>query len=187
MNGVLLVALLAASASQPLQVKRDVQYYDIEGRTASELRQVLNRVGPIDPKGDGKRYDGYTSWNVSWTYDYQQSQAGCALTRFDVKLDVAMKMPRWKDEAKGAPDLVAHWKRYMNSLGTHEGGHETIGRETAQSLWDRGNGMKPRPTCAALESAIKTETDAVMDAAHTRESKYDSDTDHGRTQGARFP
>jgi hypothetical protein len=34
-----------------LTVKRDIQYYDIRGRTPNELRKALDAQGPLNPVG----------------------------------------------------------------------------------------------------------------------------------------
>jgi len=44
-----------------------LNYYQIFGSTATELRSQMNQYGPPDPK-TGRRFDAYTRWNVRWRY-----------------------------------------------------------------------------------------------------------------------
>ncbi|SVC75981.1 uncharacterized protein METZ01_LOCUS328835, partial [marine metagenome] len=60
----LLVGWTLSAADRPagkLTAKRDVQYYDIRGRTPSELRKAMDAQGPMNPVGK-KRFYGRTDW-----------------------------------------------------------------------------------------------------------------------------
>jgi predicted secreted Zn-dependent protease len=61
--------------------------YTIQGATVAELRQQMNKLGPID-KSTGKHFDAYTHWYVSTNYRYQPVGNQCKIYTATVKIDV---------------------------------------------------------------------------------------------------
>jgi hypothetical protein len=47
--------------------------------------------------------------------------------------------------------------------------------------------MQPHPTCDALSRAANALGDRLIKEANQMDVEYDARTQHGRTQGARFP
>lgn len=179
--------VLADSDVSRVRTQRANHYYDIEGGTAEELRAAINRSGPFDAHGDGKRYDGFTNWYVGWTYDYRNAGGACRLTRLDVRLEINVTFPRWTDQSHASADLVDRWNAYLRALSSHEVRHEEIGRRAAETISALRDRIAQRPSCDQLEAEIRAMADETLSEARREEFRYDKDTDHGRTQGAHFP
>ena len=64
----LLLGLAPLAGAEP-GVMINYDYYDIEGRTAAELRDQMDRNGVLWTNGN--TYDAYTGWNVKWNYRYR--------------------------------------------------------------------------------------------------------------------
>jgi len=81
---------------------------------------------------------------------------------------------------EGAPsDLVAKWNRYIQALADHETGHVRNVVENYHFVLEAIKGT----TCTTAEAAAT----AVLTRLRQYDSNYDAATEHGRTQGARFP
>jgi predicted secreted Zn-dependent protease len=111
----------------------------------------------------------------------QRSSAGCAVKSFNVFLDISMTFPQWTNDSAAAPQLVQHWRTYYSALVKHEEGHKAIASGAAADIREAGSKIPSQLGCNELAKAIEKITGEI------REREYDRDTDHGRTQGARFP
>jgi predicted secreted Zn-dependent protease len=179
--------LLAACASAPAATSRDgrplptlfpvtfphatVQLYDVHGSTESEIRTQLSALGPGG-------YDAYTKWYVRWNWP-GQGTANCRLPEAEVSYDITVTFPRWTPTEQATPELVAKWNGYLYALALHENGHVSNVVEHYPAVVAAIKGS----TCLAAEGAAQ----AVLQEMRQFDTQYDHDTDHGRTQGARFP
>jgi len=148
-----------------------VQPYDVSGSTESEIRAQLNANRPND-------YDAYTRWYVSWDWPGRGS-AECRLAEAEVSYEITVTFPRWTPTADASPELVAKWNGYLYALALHENAHisNVVSRFPAVVAAIKGG------TCLSAEDAAQ----AVLQQMRQFDSQYDLDTNHGRTQGARFP
>jgi predicted secreted Zn-dependent protease len=169
-----------------LDAAERTQTYDIAGDSATELRESLNRRRPV--ASDGLPHDAITVWNIRWRYTTAPSPGGCAVTSFDVSLDVVTTMPRWVDEADASSSsLVERWRTYRAALLVHEDGHKRIATEAAVAIRKVRDTAAPQPSCADVSRLIAGAASRLLDEYREKERRYDVETDHGRTQGARFP
>ena len=74
-----------------------------------------------------------------------------------------------------------------SALVKHEDGHKAIGTNAADYIRDAGFKLPPEPLCSELARSVDKMTSEILERYRQREREYDRDTDHGRTQGARFP
>ncbi len=79
------------------------------------------------------------------------------------------------------------WREYLAPLTEHENGHRKHGLDAAREI-DRGIGALPaQANCNALGNAANAFGNEILRKYNERDIDYDRTTDHGRTQGARFP
>ncbi len=184
---IVTVLLLAACASTPATKSRDgrplptlfpvtfphatLQPYEVGGSTESEIRAQLSTSGP-------NGYDAYTKWTVHWNWP-GQGTATCRLQDAEVSYEVTVTFPRWTPTEHATPELVTQWNGYLYALALHENGHVNNVTSHIPALVAAIKGS----TCPLAEGAAQ----AVLQQIRQFDSQYDLSTDHGRTQGARFP
>jgi predicted secreted Zn-dependent protease len=88
-------------------------------------------------------------------------------------------MPRWVPPKTASPGLVAKWANYTHALAEHEKGHVDFVVANYRSV---AKAIKSA-TCGTAETAAQ----AAIDPIRQHDIDYDVVTDHGATQGARFP
>jgi predicted secreted Zn-dependent protease len=191
MKRLLLAALCVAFAGLgPLAaepaVKRDMVHYEVDGATAEAIRAELNRLGPIG-RIEKRRFDAHTLWNVKWTYRYRNVGSDCAIARVTVTVDVTITLPRLKPNAVRPAEVTRAFEDFAKALLAHEEGHAQIGIEAARRIETEIQGIKPHPTCDALGRAANALGDSLVKEANQKDVEYDARTQHGRSQGARFP
>ena len=176
MNVLLLLALLASS---PVQIS----HYDVQGMTPVQIRASINESRPTGK--DGKRWDAIAKWYVTWRYKTAQSPAGCSVQSFDVALETSVTLPRLTNEPP--TPVKQKWQKYLAALTTHENGHLQFGNSAAKAIQEAGTKMPARRSCQELRQDIQATAHRILDEHRRREVEYDTQTEHGRTQGARFP
>jgi predicted secreted Zn-dependent protease len=168
---------------------RETLYYDVAGASADELRTQLDLQSEIE------QGDAYTDWQIQWRYDYARSADGCGLVSLTVSLDVTLTFPRWTPPESAAPhrpsvpvgELQEQWRAYLAALEVHEQGHEKLAAQAADEIVTALSSLPLYPSCAELERAADEAGERILEHYRQLELEYDRETEHGATQGARFP
>jgi len=178
--------VLLALASLPVRAEEAfrVEYFDVSGSSAQELRADLSRLGPV--ADNGVRGDAYTRWRIAWKFDLTERGKVCIAGNFSVDLTVTMILPRWTPPAGASADLVGLWDRYSTALRYHEDGHHRIATAAADEVMRRLQAAARGEGCKALENRLKTLVDEVLVEYRVRQAEYDRETDSGRAQGTRI-
>ncbi len=181
------ITLLAAMPvrAEPT-VTESVQYYDVTGATAREVRASLNREGPISGT-DGKRYDAVCRWNVAWKFEYRRGNGSCAIASASTEVKITITFPRLKADGTTSASLVKAFASYSEKLMVHEKGHAQNAIDAARKIEAGILALRPEPNCEAMRNAANNRGHALIKEANQADLDYDSRTQHGATQGARFP
>ena len=68
------------------------QPYPVPIQPGQTLRQALHAATPI--LVDGRRFHGYTHWNVHWNFWWHSEASGrCRITRVTTRLRTRIQMP----------------------------------------------------------------------------------------------
>ena len=179
----LLLGLASLAGAEP-RVMITYDYYDIEGRTAAELRQQMDRNGVLWTNGN--TYDAYTGWNVKWNYRYRVTDHECSIGSVTTTLNVEFRLPRWTDYAGGPSALKKKWDDYMQALRRHENGHKGIGVKAAVEIERSIAQLEPAETCDDLAETANALGRRVIAEYAAAEKEYDARTNFGEAQGAVF-
>lgn len=181
------IVWLVAWAPVGLAHARDtfrIDYFDIRGTTARELRADLSRVGPVGETG--MRGDGYTEYRIAWRFDMTSRDGRCRAHDIDVDLDVRMLLPRWLPPTGTSTELVDTWTRFSKVLREHEDGHHRIARAAAQEVRRKLASNSKARDCRVLEANMNAAANEVLSEYRARQAEFDRKTDYGRAQGARL-
>jgi predicted secreted Zn-dependent protease len=151
-------------------------YYDVGGTTAAQIRARLNARAPKSP--DGFRGDAFTRWQFRWSWP-GYGGANCQLSKAVVTLRVVVSFPRWTHPKVASAAVAADWARYSRALARHEQGHVDYAVTHQQSVV---RAVK-RASCGSADAAARTQLNLIR----KHDVAYDLATQHGATQGARFP
>lgn len=137
-------------------------YYNVAGNT---LAEVAERLGTDEW--------GRCTWDFRYTY---RSTNGVA-TRVDVTLRLRIRLPRWSGRGwnRASAAAKAEWNRMLAALRAHEDGHASRARTWATTLRSR---LLNRP-----EGDLADLWQTGMDEHEAAQAAYDTETNHGQTQG----
>lgn len=171
-----------AAAQLKAKLKENLDYYDIDGTTASELRAQMKHNGT--KWNDGKVYAALTTWDIRYHYDVKAVDGRFVPDNVSTSVDVDIHMPRLAASARTAGPLLAAWKSYETNLKTHEMGHRNIAVAIGEELNER---LAALPSCdskAELDRKAHALVREVFGKLQKEQLAYDDATHHGKLQGA---
>lgn len=178
-------AVIPATGHAEPEVEIDTIYYDVEGRTADEVRRDMDWESPF--REAGRNFVAATKWHVNWRYRSWETRNSCTLTRVDTRVRISVTLPRLLRPELLDPALQSRWQQYVEALQRHEQGHVDLALQAARDVEERIAAIPPQASCAALRDAVDRIGDEVIAQYHARERAYDRETDHGMNTGAVFP
>jgi predicted secreted Zn-dependent protease len=150
--------------------------YPVRGATIAE-------IAPQTDQAQGG-WAAYTTWETDWQYQRQPSPDSCTVTSGGASLASTITYPRWDPLADADPRAVAEWRRFMESLTTHELGHVTIALQGADAIDEVLDSGLSAPTCQEVEREANRAALRTHQQYDRLNARYDRETDHGRTQGS---
>jgi predicted secreted Zn-dependent protease len=153
-----------------------IHYYPITGSTAEAIRAQMNAKGPLDDAGD--RVDALTEWYVSWNWPGYGWRM-CFLGKVTVNYSVQVTLPYWDPPPEAAPELISSWEHFIAALANHERGHVDHIVQNVHTVEE----VIQEATCLSAEEAAQS----VLAEFRAFDIAYDTATQHGATQGVRFP
>ena len=153
-----------------------ITYYDIQGSKIAELRAQLDLLGPVDY--DGYKSDATTKWFIFWNWPGYGNR-DCHLSQATISYEIEVILPRWNPPENIEAEVIDRWAAYIQALVEHENGHVEYVVNHSSAVLDAIKSA----TCETAELAAN----GVLRSIRQHDIEYDMATEHGRTQGARFP
>jgi predicted secreted Zn-dependent protease len=162
--------------------RTSVTYYDVHGRSYTELHADMRRLGP---KIFGGSFVGETRSPMSWSWRTESTTGGsCTMRDVRVRVDAQILLPRWTPPADADSSVVAEWNRFIAALETHEAGHKDISARAGRELKDQLRALSG--PCSLVSMRASDVARRVIETATVAQKSYDAATRHGITQGTGF-
>jgi len=145
----------------------------------------MDRLGPTDARGT--HFDAYTDWHITWVYPYSTVDGQCTTGPVQVSVQVSFTLPQWEPPSGAPKDLAVKWDAYVDALQRHEDGHKDIAAAAGYEIHQVLSALPGHPTRDKLEQSADSAGERILDKYRQQELDYDQSTNHGATQGARFP
>ncbi|MBI5385704.1 MAG: DUF922 domain-containing protein [Verrucomicrobia bacterium] len=156
-------------------------FYTVTGSTPREISESKKNARPWKERFS---YDGYSEWDVKWTFRYSKRPDETVLDALEITTKVVVTLPRWIPPTNAPPHMVARWRQYILALANHELGHISLARLTTAELEKEFKAVPPAPTPRALNVAVNRLGSQIVEKFRQRDADYDKQTSHGATQGA---
>lgn len=151
--------------------------YAVSGDSPRAIRNAINQARPTE--AGGGRFDGHTRWDYSTRWRNNAS-GECDPASAIVSVRFTVTLPDLEGRSRLDRTERDGWDRYFTALVAHETNHVRIGMAGAQAMQAA---MRAAPDCDTMRAAQQQTAAAVLDASQT----YDTQTGHGRTEGAVYP
>ncbi len=154
--------------------------YEVSGTNAATLMSSMKQRRP-------GTYDASTAWRVDGIYESTINSTECVLRSFRTKLYIRYTFPKWVGLDRADKSLQEEWRRYLAATILHERGHADLGLAAAKEMVRAINSGTWRGASSnELKAQIDQACQDILKEFKAKEAAYDEETDHGRTQGARF-
>lgn len=179
----LLIFISAAATATP-QVNVSESTYDIQGTTASEMREQMNLLGPMEALS---HYDAFTHWTVNWHFKYLEETPVCRITQATVTADIQHVYPHWSNYQSASKLLQMRWDEYLNRLKAHEENHSSHAKSAAYEVENSLLSLPPDRSCQQLAINANNLAQKILSEHTSLDHQYDITTRHGQNEGAIFP
>jgi predicted secreted Zn-dependent protease len=167
----------ATSTVGPIEIENArLDYYSIFGSSESELRAQLDAKAPLGY--DGYKGDATTNWFIRWDWP-GYGNSSCDLSMATVSYEIVVTFPRWTPPDGTPPDLVAKWDSFTRDLAEHEQNHVDFVVDNYLSVLDAIR----HATCQTADAAATS----ALEPIRQLDRDYDAATNHGESEGVRFP
>ncbi|WP_298092335.1 DUF922 domain-containing protein [uncultured Sphingomonas sp.] len=185
MRAACLSALLLGTAADPPGVQIifegvRMDRYPVRGRDVAAVRAALDAARVRDEQ-DGTMVEAYTHGRIQGTWQAParaDHDAPCRPEAVIIRYSATMRLP-YLAEPDPLPELAQAWRLYALNLERHEAQHLERIRRALPRLAE------------AIAAAPCTGADAagavVLDEIRADGRAYDTETEHGRREGAVFP
>ena len=165
-----------------------IETYDVFGSNLSEVRDSMNKDGPIIIKQKVPNVNmsvkgvAYAGGNVGVIWRKKNTAAGCILTKANVTINITLILPNWANKAAASDQDQEMWDLYLKFLKRHEQGHINMGLKAARELQAELAQLKPAPSCKELDGKISVLYDEMVQKGEEDGVNYDNRTNYGVTQ-----
>ncbi|MDQ2664829.1 MAG: DUF922 domain-containing Zn-dependent protease [Gemmatimonadota bacterium] len=159
----------------------DTVYYQVSGSTPWEWMAAAPAAAAA--AGIPASFQALTISAPRSTYVLRNSEFGCEARNAAVVLGISFVMPRLASDNGVSAENMTEWRRRMQSLWTHEGGHATRAMRAAAELRDSLRVLHD-PECGLLRSRLFVAQQRVTEKYRLLQADYDARTQHGLRQGA---
>jgi predicted secreted Zn-dependent protease len=175
------VALQTFSLAAADGVTVKTNYYAVSGATVRELWQSLQQQRPWKSKFS---FAARTDWTMRWSYQFGEEGDRVRVSRFELRTDIVMVLPRWIPPKNADEEVVRRWARYLRALMLHEAGHVTIAQQATADIRRQVSALPAYGSRAELREGLVATVHELQDRFRQQDRDYDQRTRHGATQGA---
>lgn len=179
-----------------------------ESRTSSANYPLNGSFSEICDEMDAKGPDGHaaeTTCRYTWNYcitfepkaDREKCNCNCTakIRNITVTASISQNLPEWDPAAHNATEKqIAAWNTFLTNLQKHEDNHKKMyedGKAEIEAAIDSLTTSTVAGTCReaceaardSLNTDISNKGNNAIDKIDEKQDKYDSDTEHGKTEG----
>ena len=136
-----------------MKINLEYVYYDIQGTTARELYDQMDRLGPPIYGNSGPRAIGMAISDYDWSAKCICKSSWCHLRVTKFALRETIVLPRWTPPRGVSPRLVFSWGQFAKMVKKHELTHRDIDVRVGKDLLRKLKLMKPKSSCKKIQSA----------------------------------
>jgi predicted secreted Zn-dependent protease len=164
-------------------VRWTTNYYAVTGATVREIRRSMNASRPWRNR---ETVDAATNWRVEWKFAMESSGVGCRITDVNTVTTIATTLPRYVPPTNVPPEVVQYWVKYFGALARHEAIHAEMAKAAGLEI-QTSLGAHSGLDCIILRLQADAAANSILNRRRREERDLDVRTQHGATDGARFP
>ena len=146
--------IVTLTEARHVKVVTKYVYYDIQGTTAQELYDSMDRRGPaLDAQGIYRAID-LASARFDWDMRCVCKGNRCVLKVDSFRLNETIVLPRWKAPRGVSQRLIFSWNSFVKMVKRHELTHRDVDTRIAKELLRALKLIKPKSSCNRMNRAV---------------------------------
>jgi len=174
---------LGADAVAQNVVRWTTNYYSVTGATVREIRRSLNTSRPWRNR---ETIDAATTWRVEWKFGMDTTAGGCRISDVSTVTTITTTLPRYIPSTNAPAEVVQRWVKYFGALARHEAVHGEIAKAAGVEI-QGALAAHSASDCPNLRHQVEAAANSILTRRRREEKEMDVRTQHGGTEGARFP
>lgn len=173
--------LIGCQVKAEVNTSESFKYYSVNPVSRADMLASLRAASPI--REGGEIFFGYTYSSVKWNFRWKYNSNSCWIASVATELATTYTLPQL---ASDSVEVKQVWSRWFPKLLRHENGHHDIAIKTARKIDAGIASMVPQPNCQVLGKLANELGKKYIEEMGVLNKKYDQDTNHGETEGARL-
>lgn len=173
--------LISCQVYAEVNTSENFKYYSINPVSRADMLASLRAASPI--REGGEIFLGHTYSAITWNFRWNSNSNSCWMTSVEIKLASTYTLPQL---ASDSVEVKQVWSRWFPKLLRHENGHHNIALKTARKIDQTIATIAPQANCQVLEKLANEQANKQIEEMARQNTKYDQDTNHGDTEGARI-
>lgn len=161
--------------------------YTVTGKTTQELSKSLEAHAVADPHEPGSDFYAQTEWRISTKWSSKIAGNNCELERADVSVQITVTLPALADPTGIALDAANRWNTFVANTVRHEKEHVTRALNGVRDYQTEIGNLAPQTDCNGVRSKLDDLFRFHSSQIDRVNIEYDTETNHGMSQGAVFP
>ena len=149
------VSLFSTIAPARVQVKETTKYYEVNGKSGSEIYRNMVRRGPrlsgIARKALAVSRIDFRARNIRAGV----SKGRCRIVSADIYVSVQYTLPKWRGSSRASRATKNAWSRFSKTVVWHEKQHGKIAKDHAASLERSIKKLRPQSKRRCVPAAFK--------------------------------
>lgn len=171
---------LGSIATGLTMVRQGPYYYQVYGNDVATLRAQMMSCGPVG------EFAGQASYTINWSYALRADETGlCRVVGVKIGVRTSMILPSRQVTGSESTQLIRSWQAFSSGLAVHEHGHVALTETYGQRLLGVLQGY-PAGDCYTMNQGVEVSATNIVSELKSAQSRYDTTTAHGVTQGANF-
>lgn len=151
------------------------RFYAVSGLSAATLNRALVHEGPTVR---GRKAQGLTEWQLSWSYVPQELGQGCSSSRPRVDVRIVTTLPRWREFEQATERLSWDWSLFLERLRHHESEHQDIAMKNGRALLSVLEGLEA-DDCDRLQEVAERAAAGLASRHEELHVRFDGSADYG--------
>lgn len=182
MGILVILAVIAKISYAETKISTVYKNYTISGNNINDIQQAVMASSIKNAEGHG--FAAKTNFNISWKYNFGETEYGCFIKSVDVDLKFTYLMPELINYTQLDAVTKNEWRRFYTATKIHEYGHVNITKDATRRIEWELSSILPKGTCEEISRTANMLANNILQNQDRANLAYDIATNHGMGQGA---
>lgn len=179
---ILLLGLTIFTCQAEVLLRERFEHYLIAPEKVDQIKSELRKNSPVSR--ENQVYHGGTEWTLVPNFRWSKEGYLCHIRDVHIELNGTYTLPKLELDPSTSIETKARFDAYYLALMEHEKGHQDLWLLAGKKIEHTLKNFEPFYDCSQMAGEAKKRISSIIVEYQQKNRDYDSQTGHGRTQGA---